>query len=106
MTHGDGVHLTNEGYVKLAKILKSAILEQFTASVVSSGRAAAPRCSFYWRGFTSPVGSERAKTNAATYKQARIGSGKWRHAPYPRPSHQSMPGRGRGGPYRGNKHPR
>ena len=79
LTSQDNVHLTPEGYNKIADVIINVIEDKKSAAIFSvSGPVAAPKSGFYWRGFMSPVGTTRAKHGATTYKQARVGGGKWR----------------------------
>jgi hypothetical protein len=92
----DGVHLTVEGYCKMAEVIVSLICEKDTASLSLAGPAAASRRGFFWRGFTSPVGSGRQKPSSTSYKKARVGGGKWRGPSNQWGARKYGPGRGRG----------
>jgi hypothetical protein len=58
----DGVHYTDMGYRNLAKSVVEATIGTLDGSLIR-GRKKAPeqkppaRCTYYWRGFSSPVGS-------------------------------------------------
>jgi hypothetical protein len=76
VTAADNVHFTKEGYENLAHAIDSVIgsKEKITAGNTSAGTTGR-RGSFFWRGFTSPVGSTRPRftaTNYNTNKQGRL----------------------------------
>jgi hypothetical protein len=104
LTAADGVHLTQEGYRKVADTIVDS---KFTAKpptaacpIVpgsSHGGNARVQCEFYWRGFMSPVGTARPKNKADAYKQTH-GGGKWDNFKPPNNrGHATTPYRGRGG---------
>jgi len=97
ITHSDGVHLVDEGYVALGSILLKVVADRTAVKNALAGKTDAGK-SFYWRGFTSPVGSARPKTSSCSYKESHPGGGKWREPPNRFYSHQSS-ARGRGKPY-------
>jgi len=73
----DGVHLTKVGYEKVADIVVACIHEHVTASVSVAGplgglRGEKPE-KFFWRGFTSPVGSKRPKEQYFARKHKIVG---------------------------------
>jgi hypothetical protein len=86
----DGVHFTKHGYEKLAHTIlccsKSLVEKSNTAknSVSDAGGSnsshrGGPK-SFYWRGFVSPIGSERPRNHQARFMlthQGSGGGGKW-----------------------------
>jgi len=100
----DGVHFSGEGYRKISDTIIAAN-EKISLSAASpyvSG--AAPQTGksrilteYYWRGFTSPVGTPRPKNHAEAYKltHGARGGGKW-----PDPSSNNK-NRNLGTPYRG-----
>jgi hypothetical protein len=80
----DGVHLTQEGYKKLAQIIIESSKNQKTAvdlSASGSGALITPglklQSSYYWRGFSSPVGTPRPSNKTEAYKLTHGGGGKW-----------------------------
>jgi hypothetical protein len=85
----DGVHFTKPGYEKLADTIwhcaKTLIEKSDSAkNSVSAVRGSHGRGqkTFYWRGFMSPVGSERPQNSQAAYMLTHQGSGgKWRKGP-------------------------
>jgi hypothetical protein len=87
---GDGVHLTDRGY----EIWVGAIIDCIK-SLANVQAKKSPTTGYFWRGFVSPVGSERPKNAAAHHgnRSVRGGGGKWA---VPR-------GRGRGRPTPYNK---
>jgi hypothetical protein len=110
----DGVHLTNEGYSKLAALIKNNCNNgdelKTAASPYSSGPASrgtrdsstTPQpSSYFWRGFISPVGTPRPKNSTERYHLTH-GGGKWTNSK-PGPQNRNMPhphpyrGRGRRG---------
>jgi len=97
LTHADGVHLTDEAYVSLGFVLLKVVAERSLVKDALSGKSGTGR-SFYWRGFTSPVGSNRPKTSTHSYKDSHLGGGKWREPPNRFYSNRSS-ARGRGKPY-------
>ncbi len=97
ITHSDGVHLVDEGYAALGSILLKVVADRTAVKNALAGKTDAGK-SFYWRGFTSPVGSARPKTSSCSYKESHPGGGKWREPPNRFYSHQSS-ARGRGKPY-------
>jgi hypothetical protein len=86
----DGVHFTKHGYEKLAHTIvccsKSLVEKSYTAknSVSDAGGSngshrGGPK-SFFWRGFVSPIGSERPRNHHAKFMlthQGSGGGGKW-----------------------------
>ncbi len=90
----DSVHLTEEGYAKMAAALLSVAKDRRETNSCIAGSTGGAK-SFYWRGFNSPVGSARPKPSVSVYKDQHPGGGKWPHSrnnSYNRPS-----ARGRGG---------
>jgi len=94
----DGVHFTNTGYEKITDSIlecsKNLLVKSVASSVPSLSAPVNPgkQRSYYWRGFLSPVGSERPKKPQAAYLQSHpSGGGKWRGYPV-------NVGRGRGLP--------
>jgi hypothetical protein len=97
----DGVHYTESGYDKIAETIflcsKNILVKNSVPSVLSLSAATAPvnpgkQRTYYWRGFLSPVGSQRPKNANAAYLQSHpSGGGKWR-------GHPINVGRGRGQP--------
>jgi hypothetical protein len=85
----DGVHLTDEGYTKLSDVIIETVHERNVVNSVLSGPSGSSK-TYYWRGFTSPVGSTRPKASLGNYKDSHPGAGKWKDptnrftAPYPR----------------------
>ncbi len=87
----DGVHFTKHGYEKLAHTMvcwsKSLVVNSYTAknSVSDAGGShgshrGGPK-SFFWRGFVSPIGSERPRNHHAKFMlthQGSGGGGKWK----------------------------
>ena len=69
----DGVHLTDEGYRKWADSIITFLKEKS----VLVGRTATKPNSFFWRGFVSPVGSERPTNHASFHTNRSAGGGKW-----------------------------
>jgi len=105
----DNVHLTKQGYSKVADIIVECIKTKFSASVSVSGPQGGHHgekpLSFFWRGFVSPVGSDRPREKYFSTKHKKFTGGP------PRPSPYSRVG-GRGGynmpppppaPFRGRK---
>ena len=95
----DGVHLSSDGYEKVANCLLNCskdMIEKGNAAAVShvsAQRGQSRQRTFYWRGFASPIGSERPKDPQAAYLAThRGGGGKWRGHPV-----NVGHGRGRGG---------
>jgi hypothetical protein len=85
---GDGVHLSEPGYRNIARVIVSTATafvsgklgkNKFTNTSISQGR------SYYWRGFISPVGSARQKSN---FKSSRSWKQRTGSTPY-----GSRPGR-------------
>jgi hypothetical protein len=97
VTSVDGVHLNDDGYATLGSALLKVANERFVVNSAVSGTRGEGK-SYYWRGFTSPVGSVRPKTTTSNYKDSHPGGGKWREPPNRFYSSQSA-GRGRGKPY-------
>jgi hypothetical protein len=84
ITSQDNVHLTGSGYCKLSDVIVNVINELHdTAQKNVPGPSTSHSHGYYWRGFKSPVGSERPKKPLA-YKLARHGGGgHWKaHHPY------------------------
>jgi hypothetical protein len=87
----DGVHFTESGYEKIADTIhtcsKNLLVKNSIPSVLSLSAAAIPvnpgkQKSYYWRGFISPVGSQRPKNPKTAYLQSHpSGGGKWRGHP-------------------------
>jgi len=73
----DGVHLIDSGYRKLAETIIETVHTRTLANSDIAGKSEKGR-SFYWRGFTSPVGSARAKNTNFCYKETHPGGGKWK----------------------------
>jgi len=73
----DGVHLIDSGYRKLAETIIDTVHTRTLANSDIAGKSEKGR-SFYWRGFTSPVGSARAKNTNFCYKETHPGGGKWK----------------------------
>jgi len=74
----DGVHFTPHGYEKIAEtIVKLCITHHeksdSASSIVSAGPVTCRSKTFYWRGFVSPVGSQRPTSHTAAYKAAHRG---------------------------------
>jgi len=92
----DGVHLTDVGYGKLAAIIVETVHTRTLANSDIAGKNEKGR-SFYWRGFSSPVGSARAKNSCFSYKEAHPGGGKWRENAKSRNMTHNSSARGRGG---------
>jgi len=72
----DGVHLTAEGYCRLASLITKYCENQNTAGAShlsgprgqpTKGSGTSPNSSYFWRGFTSPVGTPRPKNSTARY---------------------------------------
>jgi len=92
----DGVHLSRDGATHYADIVKELINEKISAACVVSGKGAVME--YFWRGFVSPVGSNRPSNQGAFHQNRSFGGGKrrglssgnrsggggWR--PYPDPS--------------------
>jgi hypothetical protein len=97
LTSHDNVHLTMEGYNTVADVVVKTLSDQKSAALLSNSGSTGPRAGFYWRGFVSPVGTTRVKYGATTYKQARVGGGKWRGGGHHWNSPPFGAGRGRGG---------
>jgi hypothetical protein len=102
----DGVHLNSKGYAKWASVMVKILCEHSTANSSIAGPAATSRRTFFWRGFTSPVGADRPKHGRTAYKQARSGGGKWgneahhwKHAKFGRDTGRGRGGQSRGRPY-------
>jgi hypothetical protein len=94
----DGVHLTKEGYAKMADVLVYVIEKSKSAAVnLVTGADAVPKPGYFWRGFKSPVGSMRIRQGAISYKQARMGGGKWKDGAHHWGGPKPGSGRGRGG---------
>ncbi len=74
VTAADNVHFTKEGYENLAHAIDSVIgsREKITVGNTSAG-ATGRRGSFFWRGFTSPVGSTRPRFTATNYNANKQG---------------------------------
>jgi len=84
ITGSDGVHLTLEGYGSLAVVVQQTLTEQISPSLSVSGSSRPgerPR-EYYWRGFVSPVGSERPVNSFAYHRNRNAGGGKWKSVPY------------------------
>jgi len=87
ITASDGVHLNQDGYGILAECIMNTLTEQMTSGTsVSGGRPGDKPRDFYWRGFVSPVGSERP-SHYGSYHGNRgagrgagggAGGGKWK----------------------------
>jgi len=90
----DGVHLNPESYGTVSKILLDTVRVRTIANANIAGKSEKGR-SYYWRGFTSPVGSVRAKSSHATYKESHPGGGKWPNRFTTLPKNLSARGRGR-----------
>jgi len=75
----DGVHLTPDGYGLLADVVKTTITEQAASFLSVAGRRGGekPR-DYYWRGFVSPIGSERPTNHGAFHHNRNAGGGKWK----------------------------
>ena len=73
----DGVHLTKVGYGKVAEVVIETIKNQNAASIFVSGPkgglAGGKPKSFFWRGFSSPVGTERPRENYFSNKYKHVG---------------------------------
>jgi len=76
VTSADGVHLSDEGYAKMAAALLMVVKERLASNCNIAGSKSTDR-SYYWRGFNSPVGSTRPKHTPASYKEQHHGGGKW-----------------------------
>ncbi len=75
----DGVHLNQDGYGLLADCVKTTLCEQLTSGTsVSGGRPGGKPRDYYWRGFTSPVGSERPSHHGSFHGNRGAGGGKWK----------------------------
>jgi hypothetical protein len=74
VTAVDNVHFTKEGYENLAHVINSTISEKerLTAGNVHAG-ITGRRGAFFWRGFTSPVGSTRPRFTATNYNNNKRG---------------------------------
>ena len=97
VTGEDGVHLKEAGYEKMSSAIDTIIQERSLAALNVSDPSAR-RKSFYWRGFESPVGSDREKPCTSSYKSSHPGGGKWkRDHPY------RSGGGGRGGHRHGSR---
>jgi len=98
----DSVHLTKEGYTKLAEIVIECITSRFSASLSVSGASMGPLGEkpekYFWRGFTSPTGSERPKEKFFSQRNRTAGGGKWRGG-------NNSGGMGRGGRIPPHAHP-
>jgi hypothetical protein len=87
----DGVHFTESGYEKIADTIhtcsKNLLVKNSIPSILSLSAAATPvnpgkQKTYYWRGFISPVGSQRPKNSHAAYLQSHpSGGGKWKGHP-------------------------
>jgi hypothetical protein len=90
----DGVHLTAAGYGALADCTKEVLQTKSAASisVSGSGKGQPGEKPFFWRGFKSPVGTNRRKSHQ--WPQAAKGGGKWRQE---KRSSGQRGGMGRGG---------
>jgi hypothetical protein len=97
LAHADGVHLTDDAYVSLGSVLLKVVAERLVVKDALSGKSSSGK-SFYWRGFTSPVGSARPKASTHSYKDSHPGGGKWREPPNRFYANRSS-ARGRGKPY-------
>jgi hypothetical protein len=87
---------TATGYEKITDAIlicsNNLLVKSVASSVPSLSAPVNPgkQCSYYWRGFLSPVGSERPKKLQTAYLQSHpSGGGKWR-------GHPVNVGRGRG----------
>ena len=70
----DSVHLTEAVY----KLWEESVL-RYTVDKLTAGKdptSEKPK-QFFWRGFTSPVGSERPKNLASYHANKTAGGGKW-----------------------------
>jgi hypothetical protein len=95
MLAGDSVHLTGSGYGCVAKTVKAVFDGLVTGTLKKSDTSPATNVSggsqhrlhrpqsFYWRGFESPVGCDRAANINCAMKRSGSG-GKFRHHPYQR----------------------
>jgi hypothetical protein len=84
ITSQDNVHLTGPGYSRLTDVVVELVNDYVDTAVKNvPGPSATSSQGYYWRGFKSPVGSERPK-KAIAYKVARQGGGgHWKgHHPY------------------------
>jgi hypothetical protein len=85
----DGVHLTVTGYKKLADVVSGLIEEKVAASLCVSGRgknSSNPSAkSFYWHGFTSPVGSSRPINMGAFHRNRTAGNPSRKRNPHSGP---------------------
>jgi len=73
----DGVHLTKNGYGLVADIVIECIKKRDTAAIHVSGprgglKGEKPK-SYFWRGFASPVGTERPRENYFSHKHKHVG---------------------------------
>jgi len=82
----DNVHLTKQGYSKVADIVEDCIQNKLSAAVSVSGpqgvHLGEKPLSFFWRGFVSPVGSDRPKEKFFSQKHKRFSGGHLRPGPY------------------------
>ncbi len=92
------MHFTQTGYEKITDSIlecsENLLVKSVASSVPSLSAPVNPgkQHTYYWRGFLSPVGSERPKKPQAAYLQSHpSGGGKWRGYPV-------NVGRGRGLP--------
>ena len=76
VTSADGVHLTDEGYRIWAKAMIDGVMQPKKDDSGSASAGAKPQ-QFFWRGFISPVGSERPKNMASFHNNRTHGGGKW-----------------------------
>ena len=92
----DNVHLTREGYAKMADYIVEIVSSRLSASAhvsgPSRGHIGEKPSSYFWRGFTSPTGSSRKTDRYFSQKHKSFGGGKWRPSPSPYSG-----GMGRGG---------
>jgi len=75
----DGVHLTREGYDRVADVVKQVITEKLSVDVLVSGGRDQGEKPVFWKGFLSPVGSSRPKNSTQQYKLTHSAGGKWRN---------------------------
>jgi len=93
LTLTDGVHLSDDGYAKLAKVLVSVAKDRLVANSTVAGSTGTDRM-YYWRGFCSPVGSARPKQTQNSYREQHSGGGKWLQQRQNRSAGPSARGRG------------
>ena len=83
ISSNDGVHLTPDGY----RLWSEAILKVVNEKMLGDASTHPKAKQYFWRGFISPVGSERPSNMGSYHQNRQGGGGKWPRG-----------GSGRGGP--------